>query len=364
MHAILRNKIENSDRNMITYADYIQTALYHPEQGYYMNEQVKIGTKGDFITSSNVSDIFGEIIGKWYSRIYRKLDLPASVCEMGAGNGRFAQAFIKGWHRCSDMPLTYSIIETSPFHRKLQAEALDHLSNVTQYNDIDDLPQFEGLFFSNELFDALPVHVIEKKEDKLFEVMITIEGERLAERLAPLENQEILKFIRVQGIHLLDGQRMEIPLEMERVIKKIGSALYRGIAVTADYGYSYEDWKHPARRNGSLRGYYQHQMIEDILKHPGRMDITSHVHFDALIQQGESLGLRLLSILRQNEFLMKAGILEELEEHYDLDPFSDTSRRNRAIRSLILPGGISSAFHVIVQGKGTGSGTRVTDILG
>jgi SAM-dependent MidA family methyltransferase len=128
--------------------------------------------------------------------------------------------------------------------------------------------------------------------------------------------------------------------------------LTKGLVVTADYGYTKEDWKHPSRIKGSLRGYYQHQMIDDVLQHPGEMDITTHIHFDWLIQKGEQAELVFHSKLRQDAFLLKAGILKELENHYDPNPFSEVSKRNRAIRSLIMPSGISSFFHLIIQQKG------------
>ena len=117
-------------------------------------------------------------------------------------------------------------------------------------------------------------------------------------------------------------------------------------------GITNEEWKQPARASGSLRGYYQHKMITDVLQHPGEMDITSHIHLDWLIQKGDSVGLKLFAKLRQDEFLIKAGILKELENHYDPNPFSEVSKRNRAIRGLIMPSGISSYFQIVIQEKG------------
>jgi SAM-dependent MidA family methyltransferase len=122
--------------------------------------------------------------------------------------------------------------------------------------------------------------------------------------------------------------------------------------VTADYGYTNEEWMNPRRAEGSLRGYHQHRMINNVLEDPGEMDITTHIHFDYLIQKGEQVSLRFLSKLRQDEFLLKTGILKELEDHYDPNPFSEVSKRNRAIRSLIMPSGMSSYFHIIIQLKG------------
>jgi len=150
---------------------------------------------------------------------------------------------------------------------------------------------------------------------------------------------------------LNEQQRIEIPLQMETMVRSMAKALQRGLILTVDYGYTNEEWLEPARRNGSLRGYYKHQQFNQILELPGEMDITSHVHFDALVKMGDHYKLKFVQKWRQDEFLLAAGILEELQENHDPNPFSETSKRNRAIRSLIIPGGMSASFHVILQEK-------------
>ncbi len=352
MNTYINEIINKSKQKRITYAEFIKIALYHPEQGYYMKNDVKIGRTGDFITTSNISNIYGKLLAKWYAKVHLKYNLPAAVCEIGGGTGRFAKAFIEGWNQYSTTPLVYSLIESSPYHRELQRESLLDFNQLTQYEDVGEIGNFSGLVFSNELFDALPVHVIEKKDGVTFEVMITLTEDGLKEILVPLENQEIWNFIEKHGINLKNEQRMEIPLEMEEIVRKICASVTQGIVVTVDYGYTNEEWQKPERRKGSLRGYYRHQMHENVLQNPGMMDITSHVHFDALIRTGEEYGLKLRTKHRQDDFFIQAGILDELAESYDPNPFSEQSKQNRAIKSLILPGGISNAFHVIIQEKG------------
>ncbi|MGM0900067.1 MAG: class I SAM-dependent methyltransferase [Bacillota bacterium] len=358
MNTYIEEMINNSANKRITYAEFIRVALYHPEQGYYMKNDIKIGRSGDFITTSNVSHIYGKIIAKWYAENHLKYHLPAAVCEIGGGTGRFAKAFLEGWEQYSSVPLTYFLVESSPYHQQLQAETLVGFNNFTQYQNISQLRNFTGLVFSNELFDALPVHVIEKKGGELYEVMITSIEYGLKEVLVPLENMEILRFIDQHGVSLNEEQRIEIPLEMEEMVKSISERLTCGIVISVDYGYTKEEWQQPERKNGSLRGYYRQQMYGDVLQFPGMMDITSHVHFDALIRSGEENGLRFKAKQRQDEFLLSAGILDELAESYDPNPFSEQSKLNRAIKSLILPGGMSSAFHVIIQEKGCDSSKR------
>jgi SAM-dependent MidA family methyltransferase len=351
MLSYLKSLILNSQTNLISYADYMEAVLYHPQLGYYMKSKQKIGRQGDFITTSNISDIYGRIIAKWFAGICRQKNLEPVFCEIGAGNGRFANAFLQEWEESIQTPLTYIIVESSPYHLHLQHELIKPRFAITQVSSLEELIPFEGMVFSNELFDALPVHVIEKEAGQLYEVMVGINKDSLYEVKVPLINPSIYSFLEETGLVLKDQQRMEVPLLMAGMVQDISRVLKKGLVVTADYGYTNEDWTHPARRKGSLRGYYQHKMIENILEHPGEMDLTTHIHFDWLIEKGEQAGLNFHSKLRQDEFLLKAGILKELENHYDPNPFSEVSKRNRAIRSLIMPSGISSFFHIIIQQK-------------
>jgi SAM-dependent MidA family methyltransferase len=360
MKEIISQYIAASPNKMITYAEYIELALYHPQEGYYMKEGKKIGREGDFYTSSNVSNIYGKLIGKWYAKNAASLGLPPAICEIGAGNGRFARAFIQGWNDASKLMLKYHIVEASPFHKELQREELQGIENVevVYAKTFADTKMKQGLIFSNELFDAFPVHVIEKKGGVIQEVFVALENGDFIENLVPLQDSRISAFLREQDIQLEEGQRMEIPLAMEPFIESISHDLSKGLLVTVDYGYTKEQWKEPARKKGSLRGYYRHQMHNDVLKMPGEMDITTHVHLDAIISIGEKYGLEFLQKKRQDEFLISIGILEELAEHNDPNPFSEASKRNRAIRSLILPGSISQSFDVIVQGMGLEDSAR------
>ncbi|GIN60482.1 SAM-dependent methyltransferase [Robertmurraya siralis] len=350
MLSYVKELIKARPEQMITYAELIGEALYHPQWGYYMKQGEKVGKKGDFITTSNVSDIYGRIMAKWFLKLKAERQLPGVVCELGAGNGRFAAAFIAEWNKSCDEHLSYYVVETSPYHRKLQKELLG--TSIQQVESIDALKPFNGFIFSNELFDALPVHVVECHHDLLFEVMITVENDQLMEKRIPLNNNEIEMFMKQSKLKLNHKQRIEIPLAMGRMIARMADVVESGWFVTVDYGYSDEEWGEAFHREGSLRGYYQHEQIRDVLKFIGEMDITSHVHFDSLIRIGEKHGLEFVSKQRQDQFLISIGILEELENHVDPNPFSEVSRRNRAIRSLIMPSGMSAYFHVVVQKKG------------
>jgi SAM-dependent MidA family methyltransferase len=359
MKNFIHEAIERSEEGKISYSEYMHLALYHPKFGYYMREKEKIGRFGDFITSSNISDVFGKLFAKIFLQLVETEKIPPLICEIGGGNGRFARAVLQEWQKRSPDTydrLTYMMIETSPYHRTKQKETLHHFSeSIIWYERLEqfyqDFPRFGGIVFSNELFDAFPVHVIQKKENGLYEIFITSNDGQLVETMEPLENEEIIAYLEERNISLVNGQRFEIPLMMKQFIFEMDSFFHKGVIFTVDYGYTDEEWQLPARREGSLRGYYQHQLITNPLVFPGEMDLTTHIQWDALRMYGEKAGWQFVKLIRQDQFLLQAGILEYLMEHYDPNPFSDQSRQNRAIRTLLMDGGISTAFQVMIQQK-------------
>lgn len=351
MKHYLIDYIKKQPMQMISYAEYMEFVLYHPQYGYYMRQEEKIGRRGDFITTSNISDIFGRTVARWFASLVAEHKLKPHFCELGAGNGRFAKAFIEEWKKHSYPPLTYIIVEKSPYHIERQKELLAGAGPVTHIASLAESAPFGGMIFSNELFDALPVHVLKKQKGTLFEVMVAYEKEELVERDMELSNEAIAAYIEKYQVELSEGQRIEISLAMEKMAAEMASVLAEGMIVTVDYGYTREECKHPARRDGSLRGYYQHKLVEDVFLHPGEMDITSHIDWDTLKQIGEERGVNTVGKWRQDEFLLHIGILKQLEDHFDPNPFSETSKRNRAIQSLIMPGSMSASFQVLVQEK-------------
>jgi len=353
MDHYLRKLISSKRDKKISYSEYMETALYTPDIGYYMKPGTKIGRTGDFYTSSNVNNVFGSCLGKWAAKVIRQAKLIPRILEIGGGTGKFAFDLLSSLKRTDPelfKQLTYTIVDSSPFHQSEQKEKLAEFPNVVF---LKELPQeFLGIIVSNELFDALPVHVIEKKQGVLYEVFIKEHDGSFCETIERLSDSRIQEYILSQSIELAENQRYEIPIKMLDMISTISNTLAKGVVVTFDYGYTQTEWMESIHRKGSLRGYYRHQQIEDILQHPGQMDLTAHIHFDALQHYGERAGLRFERLQSQADFLIGAGLFSELEDHQNLNPFSDTAKRNRAIRSLVMPGGISSYFRVMLQSKG------------
>ncbi len=354
MENFLKNQIRVNNNGFLTFHEFINFVLYHPEFGYYNRDLQKIGSGGDFYTSSNVSDIFGRTLGKWFVHIFRNFEISETIVELGAGTGKIAHsilAVIKEIDEQLFSKLTYTLVETSGYHQMKQKETLKDYDNVLYLNSLEEMNEVNGIVFSNEFFDAFPVHIIEKKHGKLYELVVAVENDALVEKLIPLQNLNINRFLQQQNLLLDEGQRMEIPLAMEHYYRTLTSRIQKGLLLTIDYGYTKEEWSNQAHRLGSIRGYKQHRMIADILKYPGEMDITTHIHWDFLRFCPKNLEMETVAFMPQNEFLISCGIFTEFNETASLNPFSLEHKRNRAIRTLIEPGQISSYFKALVQTK-------------
>lgn len=339
------DRIQLSEKHFITYDEFIELALYDPSEGYYMKNREKVGKRGDFYTTPLLSSVFAEMIAKYFLQSIDVFSIEPNFYELGSGTGHFASSFLSS---ISNQMVNYYSIEKSDFHRNIQKGRLK--DDPVQYlTTIDELECFNGFIFSNEFFDAFPVHVIQKQEGEIFEVVVTEKNGQLQEMLLPLMNERVENYLNNFQISLQNGQRLEIPLKAIEFYEKLLKKCKNTILMTIDYGYRFHELTHPIRKDGSLRGYYRHEMIRDVLKYPGQMDITHHIHFDAFIQIGKKYGFTTVEFARQDEFLLKIGILNELINHHETDPFSFTSKRNRAIRSLITPGSISNSFHVLIQ---------------
>lgn len=365
----IKKMISDSEQGSISYSDFMSLALYDYNDGYYMKDRKKIGKEGDFYTNSNVHSVFGKVLARIFVQLVQKDILPPTICEIGAGTGRLACFILNEWEKIDPITyaeLQYHIIEMSPYHRREQLSTIQKIEKVRQYGSIDEMcstiGKFTGFVLSNELFDAFPVDVVQRKGNEIYEARVSVEDDALTEVLIPSEREELLDWLRENSISLRNGQRMEIPIAMNQWLEQSKDWLQKGLMLTIDYGYTKEEWMEPIHREGSLRGFYKHQMIRDPLLHPGDMDLTTHIHLDTLIEKGEQVDLTLLAMLKQYQFLLRGGILEYLQEHYDPNPFSEVSKQNRAIRNLLLDDGISASFTVVIQTKELAAIT-INDVL-
>jgi len=352
-------KLKKKSNPPWNFATFMEVALYDSDLGYYTKLRQKLGKEGDFYTSNHVHPVFAETFGRFFLDIMTKEDMEPSICEWGAGDGSFAYhvlSYIKSQNKDIFQDMVYYIIESSPHHQSVLTKKLDTFKDkirvfATFEEMIDERQSFQGILFSNELIDAFPVHIIEKYKDGLKEVLVDAIDDEFVENLVICENESIKEWFNQYGPVLPDGHRIEVNLSMKRWLSNVSSWLDKGMIVTVDYGYHNDEFQRPERREGSIRGYRNHQMIKNPLKYPGNMDLTSHIQWDAYDQIAMSEGLAKICFERQDKFLLKAGLFTFLQNPSNLNPFSDEFKKNRAIQSFVHPSGISSSFQVNIHGK-------------
>jgi SAM-dependent MidA family methyltransferase len=335
-------------------------ALYHPQFGYYVRPvddptQERIGWSGDFYTSSDVHPILGQAL----SRQAQQLDAvlghpdPFTVVEMGPGKGLLARDFLT---TCQKAPaglshrLRYILIERSASMRMLQQKSLapwlGHTGRVTWIDRLEDLPpaSVTGLFFSNELVDAFPVHRIAVIEGTPQEMYVDWRDGRFTEIYRSLSG-ELATYLRDGAVTLPEGYRTEINLNATRWMKQVAQVMARGVVMTIDYGHTSDDLYGPDRKTGTFLCYYHQTTTEDAFDRVGEQDMTAHVDFTALARAGQSAGLEVTGFTNQMSFLIGLGAEELLES---LRP---ESPEFFAAVHLLRPDGMGRTFKVLVQHK-------------
>ncbi|MBD2384378.1 class I SAM-dependent methyltransferase [Cylindrospermum sp. FACHB-282] len=386
----LRQRITTRPQKRITFAEYMDIALYHPEHGYYSSNAVKIGFRGgDFFTSSNLGADFGELLAVQFFQMWEILGqpMPFSLVEMGAGQGILASHilnYLQLHYPDFFTALNYIIVEKSPRLKQEQQQRLQKFR--VSWCNLEEIPpnSITGCFFSNELVDALPVHQFTLEAGELREIYVTtapnltlqppsLQGEsrevagkvstfpgemsEFIEVLGEPSTPQLAAYFQMVGIDLApsvyeDGYRSEINLAALDWLSIVADRLQRGYVLTIDYGYPASRYYNPRRSQGTLQCYYHHRHHDNPYINIGQQDITAHVDFTALERWGERCGLDQVGFTQQGLFLMMLGLGSRLASiSYQQQPISQLLRRREALHQLIDPTGLGG-FGVLVQSKG------------
>ena len=366
---ILCNKIYSSGK--ITFAEFMETVLYHDLYGYYSSERTKIGKRGDYYTSSSVHPIFAELLCKQIEEMRCVAGgKEFAIVEMGAGDGSLLCDILRCAKR--DYPDLYSssryiIIEESRRMRERQRQSLVEeglLNQGVQWTDYTD-PVFDkgvaGCFLSNELVDAFPVHVVEKRGGDLQEVFVDYQGDVFTEVLGPPSSPEICRYFDRLGISLEEGQRGEVNLRAIEWMRWVVKNLTKGFVITIDYGYPAEELYAPDKKAGTLLCYHRHRVVADPFINIGEQDMTTHVDFTTLTKTGEEAGLLTAGFTDQMHFLFGLGIIERIgaigsegTETGEPGPEREAEalQERLRIKTLIMPERMGNIFKVLIQYKG------------
>lgn len=361
---LIIERIDRCVNRHITFADYMDLLLYHPEYGYYSSGKVNFGSDGDYFTSSSLGCYFAELLAEQLFDTWQILGHPHlySFVEMGAGSGIFARDLLD--YLIVHYPefverLNYVIIEVSPSLIDLQQDTLQdclkrgiNLSWKT-WQDISD-SSVVGCFFSNEFFDALPVHKVVVNNQQLQEVYVTHADNIFQEVQAEISTDSLLQYFELVDIDILsgaypDGYQTEVNLSVLSCLQAIAKKLKRGYVITIDYGYPAHKYYHPQRSQGTLKCYYQHRHHDNPFVNLGCQDITTHLDFTALEKQGQLWGLDKLGFTSQALFLMALGLGDRLTE-LSTGKFNvmEMMQRRDYLHQLIEPDGLGG-FGVLIQ---------------
>lgn len=352
----------------ITFRDFMALALYHPRLGYYCSPREKIGRAGDYLTSPEVSPIFGALVGRQLKEMWDALGRPPlfQVAEAGAGTGALCRDLLRWARRTAPeffQALDYAIVEVSPAlaERQQVTVGLDR-ALVERVRWADGLPpRMEGCILSNELLDSLPVHRVAVQGGQLREVFVTWDDRHFVEELRPPSVPQIEGYFQRLGHLPGEGCRAEVNLEALRWMREAAAALGRGFVLTFDYGYEAPKLFAPWREDGTLLCFYRHNPSSDPYARLGRQDISSHVDFTSLQRAAEEASLTTLGMVSQAQFLTNLGIVDALSPPNEGDPnLEEYYTRRRAVTELLDPAGLGR-IRVLVQGKGVADG-RLTGL--
>ena len=359
----------------ITFAQYMEKALYHPEYGYYSAGKVKIGFRGDYFTSVSLGADFGELLATQLLECWQNLGSPASfqIVEMGGGLGQLAVDILNYLQRIEPkfyQTISYYLVEISPQLQQQQQEYIN--TKLVETIPIKwccswaELPSIVGCLISNELVDAFPVHQVVVKEGKLQEVYVTYSQGQFTETIDDISTPKLEEYFQLVGIDITsypDDYRTEVNLQAFDWLLQVSHSLEKGYIITIDYGYIASRYYHPQRSQGTLQCYWKQGRHNNPYLYLGQQDITASVDFTALKRWGEQLGLKYEGLTKQALFLMSLGLGDRLAAlSSGALSVPEIIQRRDALHQLIDPIGLGN-FQVLIQSKDITPGKTLKGLL-
>jgi SAM-dependent MidA family methyltransferase len=324
----LEQQIKNRIRleGPLTYETFIDVVLYDEKQGYYREGKPY---RKDYYTSPEIHPVFGKTLAAYIDRVRALCDRAAvTILELGGGSGVLA-------HQMTSLQKE----DSSPNYFVVEKGKPKEADRTVWVNDVADLPRIENfvVIIANEFFDALPFHRVAMTESGLREIYLDF-ADGFVELLGPL-TPEVEAFLGTHPIHLHLHQTVEVTTRTVEILRRTNEVVKEALLLLIDYGYHSQDVAHGRFFDGSMIGYKNLVMREDVFQGLGTMDITHHVNFDHLTRTLDHLGWRKVGEIEQYRFLLNIGILDQLMALPDAERIS--------AKALINPHGLGSMLSVL-----------------
>ncbi|MPS49159.1 SAM-dependent methyltransferase [Methylobacillus sp.] len=348
--ALIRQEVVDAG-GWISFARYMELALYAPGLGYYSAGAQKFGAAGDFVTAPEMTPLFGQTLARQVMAVLTQTG--GSILELGAGRGKLAAVMLEELQLANALPERYEILEVSAGLRSVQQQYLQSVLAPALYARVawlDSLPEaFTGVVLANEVLDAVPVHLVRKEKAGWQELGVALNQEgnlMLASR--PLVDAGLVSGIEV--LALPEHYQTETSPAARALVASLAQCLQEGVLLFIDYGFPRAEYYHPQRHQGTLMCHYRHYAHQDPLLYPGLQDLTAHVDFSAVAEAGIGNGLHLLGYCTQAQFLINCGITELMSRvpAHDLMRYAPLAS---AAQKLLSPAEMGELFKVVALGR-------------
>ncbi len=352
--AVIRAEI--AAHGAISFARFMEQALYAPGLGYYCAGTHKFGSGGDFITAPELSPLFSRCLARQCQQLLNALG-GGTLLELGAGTGIMAADLLAELQAMQALPDQYAILERSGDLRERQRQTLVERcpALIERVVWLDALPEsgFRGVILGNEVLDALPVERFRITAQGPRRLAVSAEENRLiwvegAEDSAVTE--AVARIEADLGWRLAHGYTSEYVPHLNEWLAAVAEPLSAGALLFIDYGYPRREYYHPERAAGTLLCHYRHRAHDDPFILPGLQDITANVDFTAVADAAQAAGLTVAGYTTQNYFLFGCGLVELLaedEERTGALPSTRILQQAGQVKRLTLPGEMGERFQAI-----------------
>ena len=332
----------------ISFARFMELALYAKGLGYYAGGSAKLGKEGDFTTAPEITPLFGATLAKFAADLAG--DAPIRILEFGAGSGKLARDVLVSLNEFGQPAEDYAIVEISSQLRQRQQALLANFPVVRWLNAAPSA--FSGLVLCNEVLDAMPVQLIVKSAGLWWERGVTWQKDMFVFSDKNCDPQ--ITFGIPDAQRLPDGYVTEVHPVQEGFVRTLGDMLGAGnggAAVLIDYGFPAHEYYLAQRNQGTLMCHYRHHAHADPFFHVGLQDITAHVDFTAIARAAIDSGLSVMGYMNQAAFLLSAG-LPDLMQKISPGDIAQWFPAASAVQKLTSPAEMGELFKVLIIGAG------------